>query len=740
MANIKDVAQRAGVSVSTVSNILNNKETVSDGAYAAVMDAMKALNYRPSLLARSLKSNKVKFIGMIVPALGGIYKDIMDGIQREMEADEYYIIVKTTDNFPTREKRALDAFMNLGVQGVFLVTSYEKNAGQYEDICNAHIPLIFVERTFEERAYTSVVFDNRSVVRKLFTTLLETYAPEDILLITGAEQFSAERDCVTGAEMALPDPSLLNRLCVSLGEVQSYSELTRHFFDRDAIPRVIVLSCDRILDSLLEMLHMYGHDGIEIYVLTGDKWHHHYAPGVHFVKRSGIRCGKECAKLMRKYMDRPILYEDTQLVVSANSTLRRENALPAGSKDVLRLLLAASPSTDAIRQMIPGFTRRTGVEVLVQEFDFQRDLYDAILSQKAGDPDRADIMMVDYPWVDALSARKRLYPLDAFLADDPAYVDGFLPQAWNAFMPDAGDKCRYGIPLALSNQLMLYRKDLLEDPQLQRLFFKQYGIRLRVPQTWAEFNFVAKFFTRTYNEASPTEYGTCILGASPYGLVQEFLPRQWNNNGRIADKRGIVIDSVQNLRALSSLRDTYAYSYPDIQNFMENEQICQFAQGNIAAINTYDCHIKSIFHEQFSGIADSIGFAPIPGTVSLLGAWMLSLSAFSPNRDMGVAFLKWLTSDEVAIHSSIVGGAMPKRLVNENEQLKTIYPWFERHDDYMEQTRKREVLRDIAGRVVSVEDIDRIIAQSVHRVLFDGVELEAGLAEMKASFCKLTGR
>mgnify|MGYP007082503430 FL=1 len=55
------------------------------------------------------------------------------------------------------------------------------------------------------------------------------------------------------------------------------------------------------------------------------------------------------------------------------------------------------------------------------------------------------------------------------------------------------------------------------------------------------------------------------------------------------------MNSVQNIRAVSNLKDTYAYSYPDIWDLMENEQIAEFAKGNIAMINTYAIYMNLLF-------------------------------------------------------------------------------------------------------------------------------------------------
>ena len=124
MPTIKDVAKKSGVSIATVSNILNNKASVSEEIYQRVYSAMEELDYKPNMLARNLKSNGVKFVGIIVPAFLGIYQDIIEGIQRELSEYDFYLITRTTNDMINKEKKLIDEFIGLGVCGIFVVTSF----------------------------------------------------------------------------------------------------------------------------------------------------------------------------------------------------------------------------------------------------------------------------------------------------------------------------------------------------------------------------------------------------------------------------------------------------------------------------------------------------------------------------------------------------------------------------------------------------------------------------------------
>ena len=73
MVNILDVAERAGVSKSTVSRVINQPDTVKEALRLRVQQAIKELDYRPNLSARSLVSNRTNYISLIIPDITNPY-------------------------------------------------------------------------------------------------------------------------------------------------------------------------------------------------------------------------------------------------------------------------------------------------------------------------------------------------------------------------------------------------------------------------------------------------------------------------------------------------------------------------------------------------------------------------------------------------------------------------------------------------------------------------------------------
>ncbi len=91
---IKDVAKMAGVSVTTVSRVLNGEKYVKDDLKAKVNRVIEELGYAPSQIARSLVRKKTNLIGVIVPDLtSSFYSTILSSIEERASANEYHLLV-----------------------------------------------------------------------------------------------------------------------------------------------------------------------------------------------------------------------------------------------------------------------------------------------------------------------------------------------------------------------------------------------------------------------------------------------------------------------------------------------------------------------------------------------------------------------------------------------------------------------------------------------------------------------
>ena len=124
MATMKDVAKEAGLSLGTVSNVINNLSTVTEENRMKVMEAIKKLKYRPNIAARTLKTNTSKSIGLIIPDITNpFYPELARGVEDAAREFGYTVFLCNNDRDAIKERQYSDAFVEKNVDGIILVKS-----------------------------------------------------------------------------------------------------------------------------------------------------------------------------------------------------------------------------------------------------------------------------------------------------------------------------------------------------------------------------------------------------------------------------------------------------------------------------------------------------------------------------------------------------------------------------------------------------------------------------------------
>ena len=119
MATIQDVARKAGVSVATVSRVLNNLNVVAKDTTIKVEKAINELNYEPSVLGRNLRTSESRLILVLIPSIANpFYTEIVKGIEDTAIEQNYNILLCETGSNPTREAIYINLVRNRLADGV----------------------------------------------------------------------------------------------------------------------------------------------------------------------------------------------------------------------------------------------------------------------------------------------------------------------------------------------------------------------------------------------------------------------------------------------------------------------------------------------------------------------------------------------------------------------------------------------------------------------------------------------
>lgn len=223
--SIKDVALEAGVSIATVSHVINNTKPVSDELTLKVSKAIKKLNYHVTPVARSLKSGKTMTIGVIITNFNRVFfTQVLKGIQSEVKSQGYHLLLSDTNDSYETEKTFIDMLEAQWVDGIILDSSAPTDSEEYFDrlqklgYSGKHIPVISIERSLTQYGIDSVSVDNLCGGR-LATEHLLACGCQNIVHIKGPQYSQMVQERFLGYQDALKAAGLpLNPAFVLSGD------------------------------------------------------------------------------------------------------------------------------------------------------------------------------------------------------------------------------------------------------------------------------------------------------------------------------------------------------------------------------------------------------------------------------------------------------------------------------------------------------------------------------------------
>ncbi|WP_076539790.1 LacI family DNA-binding transcriptional regulator [Shewanella sp. UCD-KL21] len=204
MATIYDVSVLAGVSLATVSRVMNNNTKVSDKTKQKVLSAMEQLGYRPNSIAQSLASNRSNSIGVLVSQLDGpYYGPMMTEIETALRAGNKHVIIAAGHSDENQERDGVDFLISRGCDALIL----DVEAVDDEYLIKLHqgnTPIVLINRYIDEISERCVYLDNE-LGGYLATKHILTHGHKDLAYISGPLFKLDSQDRLLGHKRALAE-------------------------------------------------------------------------------------------------------------------------------------------------------------------------------------------------------------------------------------------------------------------------------------------------------------------------------------------------------------------------------------------------------------------------------------------------------------------------------------------------------------------------------------------------------
>ncbi len=258
--NIRDVAERAGVSISTVSRVLNNSGPASIKTREAVLSAVNKIGFRPNIIGRTLKTAKSRTIGVLVPSLKNpIFADTVEGIERAAEREGYSILLTSSNYAPEKEVKAVEVFLSNRVEGLIVTVANEASSPALDLLRLEGVPFVLVFNPVLAPGPSAITIDNQAAARTIVEGLI-ALGHRHIAMIAGRFDASDRSELRrAGYEEALrahgmiPDPVVeVNFDLLDLSD--HCAELYRH----DEGPTALFCSTDMLAIAAIRGLTTIG--------------------------------------------------------------------------------------------------------------------------------------------------------------------------------------------------------------------------------------------------------------------------------------------------------------------------------------------------------------------------------------------------------------------------------------------------------------------------------------------------
>lgn len=385
--------------------------------------------------------------------------------------------------------------------------------------------------------------------------------------------------------------------------------------------------------------------------------------------------------------------------------------------------------------MATEFKLQHSIEIACDMLSY-RDLFNAIVDYVEHGIRDYDLYTFDVSWLAYFGRRNAFADITDFIRHNEQIQQNVIRNNL--------DNCLYnnryiGFPVSGGAQILFYRKDLFDNPLLKKQFESLNQAPLRPPKTWAEFNGIARFFTKEYNPYSPTLYGTSVTGSINEELMLELLIRMWSFGGNIYDSRGkISLNSPQNVRAFQCMLESCRYAPKDLLNSSIDQSFHEFGTGNTAMLISFMEYASLISNFIHTDIVSRIDYAMVPGNTPANVGWNFGMSRYTEHAKLISDFYIWLCRKSTSYYMTTLNGQSVVTCPYQNHEIMKLYPWMALTEKAQQHARSRIYPSEGRHRMIPPYEIESTVNEEFLKVFRNECSVSDALREGQSRLLALT--
>lgn len=725
MATIKDVAKCAGVSLGTVSNVLNGK-TNNEELIRRVEKAMDELSYRPDAVARSLKITQSMLIGVILPDIQHKeYTDFLYEVEHRVKEKGYSVLVKLSRNNKLVEKKCIEACLQQSVAGIIL---YSNTTGCGESLSrgtNGTTPNILISKRDISNYLGDRIFLN---YEKAFEKAMIEFHRKDISKVgLIMENEMLENKDFLNIYYSFCSSQEIQKVVESCQE-QGYQAFFELYTSYPQI-QAIVAGSHLIGTGVKKAMETLGVTNVPVVTMKESSWIEDAGYYEAQLSISQKKVASEALKQILDAMERPNVHESKTHVVQGEYD--RIPSIESGIKkniSELRFAMFECSSGRSLQMLSRIYEKVCGKKIVFEFFKY-RELEELLYNNSNKNDSYFDGFMMDITWLDGLIESGGVENLDSFREKNQEYFRGFI----DGVLKDYGMyvESLYAIPFVSGAQILFYQKDLFENKNLQFRFKRLYGEELLPPKTWTQFNLIAEFFTKEYNDQSPVKYGASLPKGENIFTTISFLSHLWAYDSEIFDEKGrVVLNNSNSVAALKNFIASYKYtSGKPLSSW--NDVADEFSTGASAMTILYDSDAGGINNYTKSKVAGNLGYTLVPGGCPVLGGWSLGLNRYSKNLEDAKKFLLWSCGNQNCVPLSLLGGSTLRKDFYVRSDLENLEPWKALILKIYQQSKKRVMPEILDESRLKNNLYTKLIPNEIEKVLQGKINEEQAIMNLQ---------
>ncbi|MGV9383691.1 LacI family DNA-binding transcriptional regulator [Nonomuraea sp. NPDC003707] len=303
MARIKDVAAQAGVSVATVSRVLNDNPSVTEETRNRVHDAMAALNYRPNAVARSLRTEATRTLGLIIgDILNPFFAELARAVEDEARAAGYTVIIGNADERADQQDHYVRTLLERRVDGLLICPTAEVTP-LVEEVSRGERPLVFLDRTLSGIEVPSVRADGSTAIAELVAHL-RALGHRRIAFVSGPSTLSTGRERTEAFLRATAEHGLeIPQEYVRVGDFRAGSgqRITSELLDLPEPPQAIFLGDNLMALGALDAISERGLEiprDVALASFDDVPWFNHVHPRITAISQPTAELGRRAVRVI----------------------------------------------------------------------------------------------------------------------------------------------------------------------------------------------------------------------------------------------------------------------------------------------------------------------------------------------------------------------------------------------------------------------------------------------------------